>query len=264
MIEPTTALELQPMPSAAQTFDLSATISTPGDLLRIAVQRGAGIDQLERLMVMKERFDANEARKAFFEARAAFKREVIVVEKDMENTQFGSRYSSLGNLVLTVTPFLAKHGLTVTFDQDQSSGLTVIATMAHSAGHAESTSLKVPPDTTGQKNPIQQIRSSITYAKSLTFESITGISATNADLDDDGEGFTDRKFDQRRQQWLHDQEQNIKEASSIGHLRKIMDYALNTAKVEKDTDAETALIGWRDAKLATISATNKANKGATK
>ena len=73
MIEPSAALELQPVPPAGPSFDLSATISTPGDLLRVAVNRGASLDQLERLMVMKERFDANEARKAFMEARAAFK-----------------------------------------------------------------------------------------------------------------------------------------------------------------------------------------------
>jgi hypothetical protein len=41
-------------------------------------------------------------------------------------------------------------------------------------------------DGSGAKNPIQQIKSTITYLKGVTFESITGLASTDDNVDDDG------------------------------------------------------------------------------
>ena len=44
---------------------------TPSHLLQMAVQQGADLDKLERLMALQERWEATEARKAYDTAFAA-------------------------------------------------------------------------------------------------------------------------------------------------------------------------------------------------
>jgi hypothetical protein len=165
--------------------------ATPADMVMYALQNGGSLEQVRELMQMRREWEADEARKAFNVAEAAFKAESIVVTKDKDNTQYKSKYTTLGNLVGTVTPFLSKHGLSADWDIDQTSEpgkITVICFLKHSQGHSKKVAFTVPPDTAGAKNPIQQIKSSITYAKSVTFESVCGMASTDANLDDDGNG----------------------------------------------------------------------------
>lgn len=185
--------ELQPIPSTEVTFgDKSVSIvpSNANELIRFAIQSNASMEMLERLMALKERDDANEARKAFHDAKAAFKQENIHVTKDKENKQFKSMYTTIGNLVGTVSPFLGKHGLSAAWDVKQPGDgtISVTCTLTHRMGHSESTTLVVPPDGSGSKNPIQQIKSAITYAKVVTFEDVCGIASSDANEDDDGNG----------------------------------------------------------------------------
>lgn len=165
----------------------------PYDGMLIEAVRGGNIDIIERLMALKERDDANTARKAFTAAKAAFKGEAIIVTKDKFNTQYKSNYSSLGNLVNTVSPFLSKHGLSADWNIEQTgAAITVTCILSHALGHSESVSFTVPPDSAGAKNPIQAIKSSVTYAKAVTYESVCGMASSDANHDDDGNGAADK------------------------------------------------------------------------
>ena len=46
---------------------------TPNQLLAMAVEQGADVDKLEKLLQLQERWEANEAKKAFVAAMNAFK-----------------------------------------------------------------------------------------------------------------------------------------------------------------------------------------------
>ena len=161
---------------------------TPMDMLRMAIDKGADIDKLQQLMVLQERWEANEAKKAYVVAMANFKASPPQIVKDMQNKQYGSKYSSLANFVNTVNPELSKHGLSSKWELNQSSGIMVTCVMTHVMGHTESVSMTAPPDTSGQKNPIQQIKSTVTYLELATFQAITGLVASDASADDDGNG----------------------------------------------------------------------------
>ena len=130
-----------------------------------------------------------EARKAFTAAMAAFKGEAVRVAKDKDNHQYKSKYVSLGNLIDTVTPALSRHGLSAHWEIEQATGICVTCHLTHAAGHSVSVSMTCPPDKSGAKNAIQEIKSAITYAKACTFESVCGLASTDANLDDDGNGF---------------------------------------------------------------------------
>jgi hypothetical protein len=168
----------------------SMSVGAPLELVRLAIAQNADLEKLTKLMDLYERTERHEARKAFVEAMSAFKAHAIQVVKDKVNPQYGSRYVSLGRLVETVTPFLSKHGLSVRWEIDQASGIKVSCVITHVAGHSESVAMVCPPDKSGAKNPIQEIKSAITYAKACTFESICGLASSDASVDDDGNGGT--------------------------------------------------------------------------
>lgn len=166
------------------------SVTTPMDLLSLAFSQGADLDRLEKLMSLQEQWEANQARKAFVKSLSLFKSESIKVLKDKDNLQYGSKYTSLGNLVGTVTPFLSKCDLSASWVIDQSNGITVTCILTHTMGHSESVSFTVPRDESGAKNIIQGLKSSITYAKGITFESICGLASSDANADDDAESMS--------------------------------------------------------------------------
>ena len=162
------------------------TGNTPAEMINAAVAKGANLEQLKGLLELKERFEGNEAKKAFVKAMTAFKAEAPKVTKDKSNKQYGSKYTSLSNLVNTVNPVLSKHGLSASWDIAQNGIIKVSCSITHELGHRETASASAPADVSGAKNAIQQIKSTITYLKAVTFESICGLASTDANLDDDG------------------------------------------------------------------------------
>jgi hypothetical protein len=133
-----------------------------------------------------QRVRADEAQRAYYEAKAAFKAVAPSITKDKENKQYGSTYASIGNVVNVANEALSKHGLDASWNYDQGDKIKVTCTLRHVLGHSESVSLLAPPDTSGQKNPLQQIKSTLTYLKLATFEAVTGIATKEGNADDDG------------------------------------------------------------------------------
>lgn len=166
-------------------------------IVLMAMQKGYDPAFIEKMMDLQERNEANTARKAFNKAVSDFHRESIEIVKDKENSQFSkgdkkAMYTSLGNLVNTVAPYLGKHGLSATWDINQNDKLIkVTCKLSHELGHSESVTMEAPPDDSGgnAKNPIQKIKSTVTYLKGVTFEAVTGMaSCEDTTLDDDGNG----------------------------------------------------------------------------
>lgn len=178
-----TVLAEQPQPPATTT-------GSPVDTLLNAIQRypDMNLDRLEKLMDLAERWRAAEAKRAYVRAFAMFKKNMPDVIKDMLNKQYGSDYSSLANLVNQTNRVLGEYGLHANWRPDQSDGIKITCVITHEDGHSEEVWLKGPPDTSGQKNPLQQIKSTLTYLEGATFQAITGVVARSACADDDGNG----------------------------------------------------------------------------
>ena len=162
---------------------------TPVQMLAVAVQRGADLDYVKQLMDLQDRWEAKQAQQAFNAALAAFKKNPPVVVKDLLNKQFGSWYASIGSLVNTVNAALGEHGLSASWEYDQTNDLiSVTCVLEHVGGHSKRVTAKGPPDTSGSKNTLQQIRSTFTYLKISTFEAVTGVASQAGNLNDDGNG----------------------------------------------------------------------------
>ena len=52
------------------------------DVLSLAVEKGAGVEELKAIMELQERYERNEARKAYHVAMAAFKADPPKIDKD--------------------------------------------------------------------------------------------------------------------------------------------------------------------------------------
>lgn len=184
-------IELLDEPQAAQPRRALAPTATPADLLRIAVENGADLDRLERLMALQERWEASEARKAYDSAFAAFKSEALRIIKNRSVTAGplnGKKYAELFAIVNAVTPALSRHGLSSSWKitKDAPDWIEVTCTLKHTGGHTESVSMGGPPDTGGAKNAIQARASTVSYLERYTLKAILGLS--EQEDDDDGNG----------------------------------------------------------------------------
>jgi hypothetical protein len=167
---------------------------TPGDLLRLALERGADLDRLEKLMDLQQRFEEGEARKAYVADMAAFKMNPpeIVKDKavgftDKAGNFVGYKHATLGNVTSAIVEALACHGFSHRWDtEQQGANVTVTCVVTHRMGHSERTTLSAAKDDSGKKNSIQQMASTITYLQRYTLLAATGL-ATH-EQDDDGTG----------------------------------------------------------------------------
>ena len=166
-------------------------------IFQVSAEKGFEPAFIEKMMALQERNDANNARKAFYAAVADFKENPPEVLKDKENSQFSKNnkkamYVSLGNLVKTVNPALGAHGLSASWAIEQGAEMVKVSCkLSHKLGHSEQVTMEAPPDASGgnAKNPIQQIKSTVTYLRGATFEAVTGLAAIDGvNLDDDGNG----------------------------------------------------------------------------
>lgn len=167
---------------------------TPMTIMQTMVEQGADPDALGKMMELQERWEANEAKKAFDKAVAEFKKNPPKVIKDMENKQYKSSYVSIENLVTTVTSALSQYGLSTRWEYPETGNdaVRVCCVLTHEMGHSESVCFSAPPDTSGAKNPIQQLKSTSTYLRIMTFEAVTGIVTEYGSLNDDGDAAIDK------------------------------------------------------------------------
>jgi ERF superfamily len=189
-------VEVVPPPKKKKGEQLPAVEApplTPLIMLGRAVEQGASIEVLERLTALYERWEANQARRAYDAAIAEAKADIPVIRK-LRKVSFGVgraafKHEDLGEIARTVDPILSKHGLSYRWRTSSKVGEPVLVTcvVSHRAGHFEENSLDAAPDNTGGKNTIQAIGSAVTYLQRYTLKAALGLAAAE---DDDGRAST--------------------------------------------------------------------------
>lgn len=181
---------IEPVKQAAAVIPAVAAM-TPMDMLNHAVSTGAGIDVLKELMTMQERWEANQARKAFDEAMAAAKAEIPTIKKnrtvDFTSNKGRTHYQheDLAEVAKTVNPILSKYGLSYRFrtSSPPNEAVTVTCVVSHRLGYSEENTLSAGRDESGNKNSIQAVGSTLTYLQRMTLKAALGLAAA---ADDDG------------------------------------------------------------------------------
>lgn len=175
---------------AVQSIDPTAKAVTPYDMVTRAVMNGASVEVVEKLLALHERWEATRARKAFDAAISEAKAEIPPIIKnrsvgyDSKRTgdKTNYRHEDLAQIARTVDPILAKHGLSYRFRTQQDGGVVrVTCIVSHRDGHSEENALQAGHDTSGSKNSIQAVGSTITYLQRYTIKAALGLSASNDD-----------------------------------------------------------------------------------
>ena len=167
----------------------SVVQNAPARMLEMAIEKGAGLEQMQQLMDLHERWEENQARKAYVQAMTAFKSDPPTVRKSRTVSYSGTHYThaSLADVCDAAISGMSKHGLSHRWETRQEGGsITVICVITHEAGHSESTQLSAGADNSGKKNPIQQIASTVTYLERYTLMAALGLASK--EMDDDGHG----------------------------------------------------------------------------
>ncbi len=136
---------------------------------------------LERLAGLQERWEANQAKKAFDTALARARSNLPVILKTQQGHNY--KYEDLPTIAKAIDPVLAEHGLSYRWNTESNGMVKVTCVICHKGGHAEENSLSSAPDTSGSKNPIQALGSAVTYLQRYTLKAALGLSASK---DDDG------------------------------------------------------------------------------
>lgn len=218
-----------------------AAMATPADLVRYALDSGADLDRLERLMDMQIKWEANEARKAFADDMVEFKKHAPVIYKD-KHVEFRTDkgvtaydHATIGNVVEKLIGVLADHGFSHKWTPARSEGgmVSITCVVTHRLGHSEETTLEAGLDQSGQKNNIQAMISTKSYLERHSLLAAVGL-ATKDTPDDDGRG-SDRRDDVQTMvdKWLN----NVGGAKSEKEVRGLWAQAAPELRATKDTAA---------------------------
>lgn len=196
-----TDLELVEQPRAEQPLAVqqnTALVEVSAGPLAMAMQAmkaGMTVADMRAMLDLQKDWEANEARKAYVAAMAEFKRDppeifkrkqVEFTTRDGDTTSY--KHATLGDVTTAIINGLAQHGISHRWDTKQDGGkIVVTCILTHNLGHSESTSLEGAPDSSGKKNGIQQVASTITYLQRYTLLGASGL-ATKDMEDDDGAG----------------------------------------------------------------------------
>src|SRR3990167_10743402 len=134
---------------------VAVEVKAPAQLIELAIEKGnIDLDKLEKLMVLQERHEANEARKAYNTNMVLVQELIPSVTKTKKNTKTHSKYADLGEIISQTKKVYTKYGFSVSFyegDTLKADHVRICADVVHSAGHKETYHYDVPLDGVGMK-----------------------------------------------------------------------------------------------------------------
>ncbi|MDI6777573.1 MAG: ERF family protein [Patescibacteria group bacterium] len=152
-----------------------------------AVEKGVPVETFERILAMKERIDAAEAKKQFDLAMADFQAELPEIKKlkEVKNDQgkLLYKYAPLESIIGQVKGILSRHGLSYSVKTEVSTDkVKSIVIVKHTAGHSEQSEMETPLTTkTGIMSQPQQIAATATFSKRYAFMNALGIMTGDED-----------------------------------------------------------------------------------
>jgi hypothetical protein len=161
-------------------------------LLERALELKLTAADLSAWMDLHERSEAAKAKAAFACALSAAQSEMPCIVKDAENKFLGTKYARLETIVHDIKPVYTRHGLSLSFEQEecQKPGfIRVRADLRHDAGHLQQYRVEMPLDGSGSQggksgmNPLQAHGSTFQYARRYLTCLIFDLVIAGQDLD---------------------------------------------------------------------------------
>lgn len=147
--------------------------SEPADLIKLAIERGANLQDVEKLLALRVQFEENEAKKLYYKKLAIVHKDIPTVAKKLKNPQTNSKYASLDLIVEKTKEVYTAQGFSVCFYEgvtDKPNHVRVCADLIHESGHKNTYFYDVPLDGVGIKGNVNMTAihgkaSSVSYGR---------------------------------------------------------------------------------------------------
>lgn len=172
----------KPVAQPQEAVSLLAVIS------RAAADPSVDIDKMERLMQMHERMQAKQAEAEFAADLAAMQCKLPSIGERGKADRY--KFALWEDINAAIKPVLTEFGFALSFRTDFTDGIAVTGVLTHRSGHREQTTIKLPADTSGNKNAVQAVASSVSYGKRYTAGALLNLTSHGEDDDAFASGAT--------------------------------------------------------------------------
>jgi hypothetical protein len=178
-----------------KTKEIVQTNELGGNLIALAIEKGADVDSLSKLMDLQERQMAKQAEQLYNRAITGFQSKLQPISKNKDS--YVGSYATLDHIAKSIAPLLAEYELSYSFESEIKDGIVeVVCQISHIDGHSRTAKFTAPIDKAAKVNDMQKTASALSYARRYALQLALGITTT--DEDDDGElgGLQTITFDQ--------------------------------------------------------------------
>ncbi len=169
----------------------STGIMNPLTIIQAMVEKGGDPETLRKMLDLQERWERNQAEKAWNDAKAACDAEMpAAFACNADNQHTKSKYRRFETIMPIIKPIYTRHGFTFTFSEEEPTEalMHIRADLSHKAGHTKSYHGWFPRDGKGAKggdvmNPVQGTCSTMSYAKREMSGNIFGFAEGGTDQD---------------------------------------------------------------------------------
>lgn len=188
--QPKLVVDLQTVPKpdvlAPSAIDMMEMIE------RLAANPSVDVTKLEKIIDLKERVMAHDAKAAFNSAFSKMQPELPVIdEKGQIKNKDGSvrsKYAKLEDIQAAVKPVLAKYGFGIrhktVWPDDRKGIIRIVGILTHEFGHSEESIFEAPADKSDFRTDIQSQGSTVSYGRRYTTIDLLNIETRG--VDDDG------------------------------------------------------------------------------
>ncbi len=190
----------------------------------------------------------------------------IGVGKTQKNEAQGYRFRGVEQAMNECSPIMVNHGITVSARYSElavtervkgdvkDAKATRFVTLKGSFTFAAEDDSNVTCEAYGEA--MDSGDKAVIKAQSVAFRTalfqlfVVPTMSMDSELDHEDEGDEATSLVRRRRKWLDTQIENINEATNVGSLKKVMEYALGVARDNNDQEAEDELTAASAAKVA--------------
>ncbi len=190
--QPPLVVDLETQPAETDLVPAAPSAAAMLDMIeRLASNKDVDVTKLEKIIDLKERVLAHDAKAAFNAAFARMQPEIPAITEKGQIAVKGlvrSTYAKLEDIQAVIKPILAKHGFALRhrteWPEDRKGVIRIVGILAHEYGHSETSIFEAPLDRSEFRTDIQSMGSTVSYGRRYTTIDLLNIETRGQD--DDG------------------------------------------------------------------------------